>query len=782
MGHNSMMKRRAWRLCWLVLCLAAMGSARAGAADTAFLYQGLLTQSAVPAQGACDLRFELYDQALEGQCVAGPLTEAVVAEGGAFSVSLDFGSGVFDGGARWMEISARTGSNAFTVLRPRQRIASAPYAIRAAEAGRVDATAVRGMIAESQIPLNFARLDAGAAFAGGVTAKSFSGDGSGLTGVPPSTDTNAVTGLVALALAQGNTIYVDPVAGSDATGQRGTSRAFATLAAALSNVVNDTVVVLRPGQHRVQCVDLCGEGSGANEAAAFLRAVTNVTLLGSGATVIASNYGYAMTISDCRSISIRDIRWVGDYGSWVGAKGIAGCLGMGGTNYGVEVSGCAFEEWPDQVITSLCGHARNTIGLTVVNNRFKNVGMTNAPWLFGLPDGACVSGTIAGNCVVQGNRTEGRIVRFFEYENVGTYWEGGCTNILVANNVIAGLWDWGILFGGPLRRAYNVRISDNLLEYPEGHYGPGLGAIFVSDVRGGVISGNQVWNYQSWVYGSERAAISVQRSDWVVVENNLLKNCSPVAISAGAGPFGGSDHTMVRNNTIIGGVDWGIVVGSTNAWIIGNLIEGIANPNGVAIGIGTADETGTLAVGGAANVLLRNNILRGQVASDTVFVFAAGAMAIPRFVLDNNDNETEARDLWCWTPEQTVSYRNYPGPAPLAAAAVPAAAQASLAALGAVAAPRSSGDCTVVFGAASESITPEGAVRFSGSTNRVAGAQTAVCLLPSTAVRSLSFHPDWILLDGPAPAEVPAGKAAVVTFRCFGESESRVVVKLEIQK
>ena len=62
--------------------------------------------------------------------VATPVTN------GLFTVTLDFGSGVFDGNARWLDIGVRTnGGGAFTSLSPRQPILPTPYALYAANAG-----------------------------------------------------------------------------------------------------------------------------------------------------------------------------------------------------------------------------------------------------------------------------------------------------------------------------------------------------------------------------------------------------------------------------------------------------------------------------------------------------------------------------------------------------------------------------------------------------------------------------------------------------------------------
>jgi hypothetical protein len=105
------------------------------AQGTAFTYQGRLNDSGQPANGVYDLQFTIYDAPTNGNLIAGPVTNSVAGvDNGLFTVSLDFGAGVFTGPARWLEIAARTnGGAAFATLSPRQDLTAAPYAILAGD-------------------------------------------------------------------------------------------------------------------------------------------------------------------------------------------------------------------------------------------------------------------------------------------------------------------------------------------------------------------------------------------------------------------------------------------------------------------------------------------------------------------------------------------------------------------------------------------------------------------------------------------------------------------------
>lgn len=154
---------------------------------TVFTYQGRLSENGTPANGTYEMTFALFDDANEGTQVGAALTNSVVpVNNGFFAIELDFGDGAFNGEARWLQIEVRSNGLAvpFTPLTPRQALTPTPYALQAQTASTatsVVATGITGMIADSLLSTNIARLDGSANFSGAITASQFVGSGAGLT-------------------------------------------------------------------------------------------------------------------------------------------------------------------------------------------------------------------------------------------------------------------------------------------------------------------------------------------------------------------------------------------------------------------------------------------------------------------------------------------------------------------------------------------------------------------------------------------------------------------------
>ncbi len=121
----------------LVMAVGQTSIAEAAPIGTAFTYQGRLIDANNVADGLYDFQFRLYDKADAG-IQRGSTIEVNDLDiiDGYFTVSLDFGSGIFDGNDRWLEIAARAGDlgdpNEYTLLSPRQQVKPTPYALYAA--------------------------------------------------------------------------------------------------------------------------------------------------------------------------------------------------------------------------------------------------------------------------------------------------------------------------------------------------------------------------------------------------------------------------------------------------------------------------------------------------------------------------------------------------------------------------------------------------------------------------------------------------------------------------
>ena len=104
-------KKRAW-LATVVMALGAfagvalpLGSAWADLPGTGFVYQGQIKKNGVLVSGQTDLRFKLYDAASGGTQVGSTLgIDLLDILEGRFNVELDFGTGIFVGEARWLEV------------------------------------------------------------------------------------------------------------------------------------------------------------------------------------------------------------------------------------------------------------------------------------------------------------------------------------------------------------------------------------------------------------------------------------------------------------------------------------------------------------------------------------------------------------------------------------------------------------------------------------------------------------------------------------------------------
>ena len=123
------------------LCMA--GVACGDPMGTAFTYQGRLTDANSPAEGLYDFEFAVYN-ALDGGGQQGSTVskDDVDVIDSYFTAELDFGSSVFTGDARWLQVTVRPGASIdpcdFATLNPRQELTPAPYAMHSENADKLD--------------------------------------------------------------------------------------------------------------------------------------------------------------------------------------------------------------------------------------------------------------------------------------------------------------------------------------------------------------------------------------------------------------------------------------------------------------------------------------------------------------------------------------------------------------------------------------------------------------------------------------------------------------------
>lgn len=115
-----------------VLCCMSPRPLAAVTMGTSFTYQGRFMDGGGPADASYDFEFKLYDASTDGtQRGSTVYVNDVDVSDGYFTVELDFGSSVFDGDARWLQIGVRPGesTDSYTTLTPRHAITSSPYAL-----------------------------------------------------------------------------------------------------------------------------------------------------------------------------------------------------------------------------------------------------------------------------------------------------------------------------------------------------------------------------------------------------------------------------------------------------------------------------------------------------------------------------------------------------------------------------------------------------------------------------------------------------------------------------
>lgn len=162
------------------------------AQGSAFTYQGRLNDNGAPASGNYDFRFRIAADALGNTFIDGPvLSNAIPVAGGLFTMTLDFGAGIFTGSNYWLQVEVKTnGAAGYTTLAPLQALTPTPYAIFANTASNLSGTLASAQLSGA---LPSAQLSGSYSSAVSFTnaANNFSGayagNGGGLTNVNAAT-------------------------------------------------------------------------------------------------------------------------------------------------------------------------------------------------------------------------------------------------------------------------------------------------------------------------------------------------------------------------------------------------------------------------------------------------------------------------------------------------------------------------------------------------------------------------------------------------------------------
>jgi len=100
-----------------------------------FTHQGRIDRNGAPHNGLCDFRFGLWDAEVGGNPVPNnpffpkPNPLNVPVQSGIYTVALNFGSGIYDGTALWIETEVRCAGEVDYTLLPRQALRGIPYAL-----------------------------------------------------------------------------------------------------------------------------------------------------------------------------------------------------------------------------------------------------------------------------------------------------------------------------------------------------------------------------------------------------------------------------------------------------------------------------------------------------------------------------------------------------------------------------------------------------------------------------------------------------------------------------
>jgi hypothetical protein len=112
------------------LTVMAQGPQPQAALGTAFTYQGRLLRAGQPISETCAVSFSIWDSLAGGSFLNSVTLPAVPIAGGLFTVDLDYGAGVFNGQARYLETLVKCAADVgYVTLSPRTALRAAPHSL-----------------------------------------------------------------------------------------------------------------------------------------------------------------------------------------------------------------------------------------------------------------------------------------------------------------------------------------------------------------------------------------------------------------------------------------------------------------------------------------------------------------------------------------------------------------------------------------------------------------------------------------------------------------------------
>ena len=178
--HQSSPRSLRRRIGFTFLFLLAAVTSQAAPFGTEFTYQGRLDGAAGPANGRYDFTFGLHLAASGGTAIVTVTNSSVSVSNGLFTTAVNFGGGIFNGNAYWVQLGVRSNGTAaaFTALSPRQPLTPTPNAHYATLAGTVPG----GSITSSKLGVDSVTTSAlqnnavtGAKIANGQVVRSLNG-------------------------------------------------------------------------------------------------------------------------------------------------------------------------------------------------------------------------------------------------------------------------------------------------------------------------------------------------------------------------------------------------------------------------------------------------------------------------------------------------------------------------------------------------------------------------------------------------------------------------------